>query len=45
MELSAVLTSRDAPERVETVDALLERSDLVVVATPNATHAVGDDGK
>jgi scyllo-inositol 2-dehydrogenase (NADP+) len=39
MELSAVLTSRDAPERVETVEALLERSDLVVVATPNATHA------
>jgi scyllo-inositol 2-dehydrogenase (NADP+) len=39
MALSSVLTLREAPERVETVDALLERSDLVVVATPNATHA------
>jgi scyllo-inositol 2-dehydrogenase (NADP+) len=38
MELSAVLTSRDVPERVGTLDELLERSDLVVVATPNATH-------
>jgi scyllo-inositol 2-dehydrogenase (NADP+) len=38
MELTAVLTSRDAPERVATLDELLHRSDLVVVATPNATH-------
>jgi scyllo-inositol 2-dehydrogenase (NADP+) len=38
MRLAAVLTSRDAPERVATLDALLERSDLVVVATPNSTH-------
>lgn len=38
MELSAVLTSRDAPGAVRTFDELLERSDLVVVATPNATH-------
>ena len=38
MDLSAVLTSRDAPERVGTLDELLERSDLVVVATPNTTH-------
>ncbi len=38
MELAAVLTSRDVPERVGTLDELLERSDLVVVATPNTTH-------
>jgi scyllo-inositol 2-dehydrogenase (NADP+) len=38
MELAAVLTSRDVPERVGTLDDLLERSDLVVVATPNTTH-------
>lgn len=38
MELAAVLTSRDVPERVGTVDQLIERSDLVVVATPNITH-------
>jgi scyllo-inositol 2-dehydrogenase (NADP+) len=38
MQLAAVLTSRDVPERVETLDELLERSDLVVVATPNTTH-------
>jgi scyllo-inositol 2-dehydrogenase (NADP+) len=38
MQLSAVLTSRDVTERVGTLGELLERSDLVVVATPNATH-------
>ena len=38
MQLSAVLTSRDAPERVSTLEELLERSELVVIATPNATH-------
>ena len=38
MELSAVLTSRDVTERVGTLDELLERSDLLVVATPNTTH-------
>jgi scyllo-inositol 2-dehydrogenase (NADP+) len=38
VELSAVLTSREAPARVGTLDELLERSDLVVVATPNTTH-------
>jgi scyllo-inositol 2-dehydrogenase (NADP+) len=38
MELTAVLTSRDAPARVGTLDELLERSDVVVIATPNATH-------
>jgi scyllo-inositol 2-dehydrogenase (NADP+) len=38
MEPAAVLTSRDVPERVGSLDELLERSDLVVVATPNTTH-------
>ena len=38
MRLSAVLTSRDVPERVATVRELIEASDLVVVATPNTTH-------
>jgi scyllo-inositol 2-dehydrogenase (NADP+) len=38
MELAAVLTSRDVPERVGSLDELLERCDLVVVATPNTTH-------
>jgi predicted dehydrogenase len=38
MQLLAVLTSRGVAERVGTVDELLERSDLVVVATPNAAH-------
>jgi scyllo-inositol 2-dehydrogenase (NADP+) len=38
MELSAVLTSRDAPHRVTSFDALLDRSDLVVIASPNQTH-------
>jgi predicted dehydrogenase len=38
MELAAVLTSRDAPQRVGSLDELLERSDLVVVASPNSTH-------
>ena len=38
MEQSAVLTSRDVPGRVGTLEELLERSDLVVVATPNTTH-------
>ncbi|MES2120751.1 MAG: oxidoreductase [Pseudomonadota bacterium] len=38
MELSAVLTSRDAPARVDNVDALLRASDLVVIAAPNDSH-------
>lgn len=38
MELAAVQTSREAPNRVESLDALLERSDLVVIASPNTTH-------
>jgi scyllo-inositol 2-dehydrogenase (NADP+) len=38
MELSAILTSRDAPGRVGSLDELIERSDLVIVASPNPTH-------
>jgi scyllo-inositol 2-dehydrogenase (NADP+) len=38
MELAAVLTSRDVRGRVGSIDELLERSHLVVVATPNTTH-------
>jgi scyllo-inositol 2-dehydrogenase (NADP+) len=38
MEISAVLTSRDAPCAVRDLDSLLDRSELVVVASPNATH-------
>jgi len=38
MELAGVQTSRDAPNRVEKLDALLERSDLVVISSPNTTH-------
>ena len=38
MELSAVMTSRDVPLAVRELDELLERSDLIVVASPNATH-------
>lgn len=38
MELSAVMTSRDVPEAVADLPSLLERCELVVVASPNATH-------
>lgn len=38
MELRAVQTGREAPERVGSFDELLERSDLVVIASPNQTH-------
>jgi len=38
MELRAVLTSREAPNRIASMDELIERSDLVVVASPNTTH-------
>jgi scyllo-inositol 2-dehydrogenase (NADP+) len=38
MELAAVLSSREAPARVDDLSELFDRSDLVVVATPNATH-------
>ena len=38
LELTAVLTSRDHPLRVGSVEDLLERCDLVVVASPNDSH-------
>ena len=38
MELAAVQTSRDVPERVASFDESCHRSDLVVVASPNQTH-------
>ncbi len=37
-ELAGVLTSREAPCRIGSLEELIERSDLVVVATPNSTH-------
>jgi scyllo-inositol 2-dehydrogenase (NADP+) len=37
-ELAAVLTSRKAPNAVRTLDELLRRSELVVIASPNRTH-------
>jgi scyllo-inositol 2-dehydrogenase (NADP+) len=33
-----VLTSRDVPDRVESLQQLISRSDLVVIASPNASH-------
>ena len=38
LELTAVLTSRDHPLRVGSLDELLERCELVVVASPNESH-------
>jgi scyllo-inositol 2-dehydrogenase (NADP+) len=38
MDLAAVLTSRDVPNAVRSLDELIERSDLVVVASPNTSH-------
>jgi len=38
MEFAVVMTSRDTPSRVSSLDELIERSDLVVVASPNRTH-------
>jgi scyllo-inositol 2-dehydrogenase (NADP+) len=38
LELSSVLTSRDHASRVGSLDDLLDRSDLVVVASPNDSH-------
>jgi scyllo-inositol 2-dehydrogenase (NADP+) len=38
LELAAVLTSRDAPRRVGSLDELMNRSDVVVVASPNTSH-------
>jgi predicted dehydrogenase len=38
MNLAAVLTSRDAPQRVRSLDELIDRCELVVVASPNLSH-------
>jgi len=38
MDLAGVLTTRDAQNKVASIEELIERSDLVVVASPNATH-------
>lgn len=38
LRLTAILTSRDAPQRVTCLEELIERSDLVVVASPNMSH-------
>ena len=38
MRIASILTSRDAPHRVSSLDELIERSDMVVVASPNTTH-------
>lgn len=38
MKLSAVLTSRDAPDRVDSLEGLISRSDLVVIVSPNPSH-------
>jgi scyllo-inositol 2-dehydrogenase (NADP+) len=40
MELSGVLTSREAPHRVGSLEQLINRCDLVIVASPNNTHYV-----
>lgn len=38
MELVAVLTSRDVPKRVGSLNRVFEQSDLVVISSPNPTH-------
>lgn len=38
LELTAILTSREVPERVASLDELIERCDLLVVASPNTSH-------
>ena len=38
LELAAILTSREAPNAVRTMDELLRSSELVVIASPNRTH-------
>lgn len=37
-QLAAILTSRDTPERVGSLDELIDKVDLVVVASPNTSH-------
>jgi scyllo-inositol 2-dehydrogenase (NADP+) len=38
LQLAAVLSSRDAPNRIGSMTELIACSDLIVVASPNATH-------
>jgi scyllo-inositol 2-dehydrogenase (NADP+) len=38
LELAAIQTSREAPDRVDSFDELLAACDLVVIASPNQTH-------
>jgi scyllo-inositol 2-dehydrogenase (NADP+) len=38
MKIEAIQTSRGVPKRVGSFDELLDRSDLVVIASPNQTH-------
>lgn len=38
MEIAGVHTSRAIPERISSLEELIGRSDLVVVASPNTTH-------
>jgi scyllo-inositol 2-dehydrogenase (NADP+) len=38
LDLAAVLTSREAPNAVRTLDELLRQCELVVIASPNRTH-------
>ena len=38
MELTAIQTSREVAQRVGSFDELLDRSDLVVIGSPNQTH-------
>ena len=38
MEVATILTSRDVPNRVGSLDELIDSSDLVVIASPNTTH-------
>ncbi|MGN6591065.1 MAG: Gfo/Idh/MocA family oxidoreductase, partial [Sphingomicrobium sp.] len=38
MQLAAIMTSREAPSRVRSLGELIDRSELVVIATPNRTH-------
>jgi scyllo-inositol 2-dehydrogenase (NADP+) len=38
LEAAAVLTSRDHPLRVSSIEELIDRSELVVIASPNQSH-------
>ena len=38
MKIAGIFTSRDIPERLGSVDELIEVSDLIVIASPNTTH-------